>query len=41
LKEELPVRYDLGEESTIVVTAVGILDYLPGFTCGTTERSLV
>ena len=29
-----------GEAGYHVVTAVGILDYLPGFTCGTTERSL-
>jgi len=36
---------ELGSDTTgrgkyHVVTAVGILDYLPGFTCGTTERSL-
>jgi len=30
----------IGEAKYHVVTAVGILDYLPGFTCQTTERSL-
>ncbi len=30
----------IGEAKYHVVTAVGILDYLPGFTCETTERSL-
>jgi hypothetical protein len=29
-----------GKEKYHVVTAVGILDYLQGFTCSTTERSL-
>jgi hypothetical protein len=41
--EDLFVEPDsgtIGEAKYHVVTAVGILDYLPGFTCGTTERSL-
>jgi hypothetical protein len=37
---ELPSSGAVGEATYHVVTAVGILDYLPGFTCGTTERSL-
>ncbi|MEO5722300.1 MAG: hypothetical protein ABIR71_12630 [Chthoniobacterales bacterium] len=37
---EPPASATNGEARYHVVTAVGILDYLPGFTCATTERSL-
>ena len=35
-----PASNGIGEQKYHVVTAVGILDYLPGFTCSTTERTL-
>jgi hypothetical protein len=37
---ELPASSATGHAKYHVVTAVGILDYLPGFTCDTTERIL-
>lgn len=37
---EPPASGTMDEAKYHVVTAVGILDYLPGFTCQTTERSL-
>jgi hypothetical protein len=40
LFEEEPQSDTTGEAKYHVVTAVGILDYLQGFTCDTTERSL-
>jgi len=40
LFSEAPASGPIGAAKYHVVTAVGILDYLPGFTCQTTERSL-
>jgi hypothetical protein len=37
---ETPAAGTMDEAKYDIVTAVGILDYLPGFTCHTTERSL-
>lgn len=37
---EPPASNAMDAEKYDIVTAVGILDYLPGFTCHTTERSL-